>query len=151
MIDVSAALELVEADVRSALGEQLPDGDGFALEDAFDGWRDNPLADNDQTQVVVPWTWSGINAGLLGLDATGAPVMVRGLTVVFESDGTHLCHRYVDWLPALAQAGLILYTRPIRSVTDRYDERSMLQVPQYAAAAHEIAEARARFGLGGGT
>jgi hypothetical protein len=147
MIDVSVALELVEADVRNALQDQLPDGEGFAVDEQFDGWRDNPLADGDQTKVVVPWTWSGVNAGLLGLDATGAPVLVRGLTVIFEDGDDHLCHRYVDWLPVLAQAGLILFTRPLRSITERYSEEELLEIPDYQAAAEEIAAVREQFGF----
>jgi hypothetical protein len=146
-IDVDQALELVQIDVQSALQDQLPDGEGFALDDDFDGWRDDPFADDDQTKVVVPWTWSGLNAGLLGLDATNAPVVVRGLTIVFEDGGNHLCHRYVDWLPALAQAGIILFTRPLRSITEKYDEDELREIPEYAAAAEEIAEIRERFGL----
>ncbi len=147
MIEVDVALELVEADVRNALQEQLPDGEGFALDDAFEGWRDNPFADADHTKVVVPWTWSGRNAGLLGLDATGAPVVVRGLTVIFEDGDQHLCHRYVDWLPVLAQAGLILFTRPLRPITERYSEEDLLAIPDYRSAAEEIAAVREQFGL----
>ncbi len=147
MIEIDQAIELVQIDVSSALQDQLPEGEGFALDEDFDGWRDDPLRDTDQTRMVVPWTWSGINAGLLGLDATGKPVVVRGVTIVTEAHGQFLCHRYVDWLPALSQAGIVLFTRPLRPITERYDEGELLEVPDYAAAAKEIAEVRERFGL----
>ena len=147
-IDVELALELVRADVENALREQLPDGEGYDYDRArFDGWRDNPFTNSDQTAFVVPWTWRGRNAGLLGLDATGLPVIVNGVTVVYEDGDNHLCHRYVDWLPVLQQAGLVLFTRPLRPVTEKYDEGELMEVPEYAAAAQEIAEIRERYGL----
>ena len=145
-MDVSIAIEQVEADVRSALGEQLPDGEGFALDDDFAAWRDGPFANPEQTTMAVPWTWRGRNGGLLGLDATNKEVLVRGLTVVEEGDGEFLCRRYVDWLPALEQAGILLFSRPIRSIDERYGSGALDEIPEYAEAMEEIARARARVG-----
>jgi hypothetical protein len=146
MIDAADALAQVELDVSNALQEQLPDGEGFALDaDVYERWRDDPFTTQERTYLVVPWTWSGRNAGLLGLDGTGNEVVVNGLTVIFEDeDGAVLCQRYVDWLPALQQAGVILFTRPIRSLSERVDEDALMAIPEYADAVREIREAEER-------
>ena len=144
-MDLSTAIEQVEADVRSALGEQLPDGEGFGLDDDdFDAWRDDPFQSSDATKVVVPWTWSGRNAGLFGLDATNREVVLRGITVVEEDGDGFLCRRYVDWLPAFEQAGLVMYTRPIRSIDERYGPGELSGIPEYEEALEEIRRAHGK-------
>ena len=137
-MDVSTAIEQVEADVRSAFLGQLPDGEGFALDDDFDAWRDDPFQSAESTKMVVPWTWSGRNAGLFGLDATNRDVVVRGITVIEEDGDGFLCRRYVDWFPAFEQAGLIMYTRPIRSIDERYGPGELSGIPEYDEALEEI-------------
>jgi hypothetical protein len=146
-MDVSIAMEQVEADVRSAFTEQLPDGEGFQLDEEFDAWRDDPFQSSDTTKVVVPWTWSGRNAGLLGLDATNREVVLRGITVIEEDGDGFLCRRYVDWLPAFEQAGLVMFTRPIRSIDERYGEGELRGIPEYEEAMEEIARVRDDLGL----
>jgi hypothetical protein len=141
-MDTSTAIEQVEADVRSALGEQLPDREGFAVDDEHEGWHDSPFATDDGSKVVVPWIWRGVNNGLLGLDATGKEVIVRGITVIEEDGDAFLCRRYVDWLPALEQAGIVLYTRPIRSIDQRYGPGQLSDIPEYEEAMQEIARAQ---------
>jgi hypothetical protein len=142
-MDVSTAIAQVEDDVRAALREQLPDGEGFAIDTDFSEWPGAPLATEDRTAMAVPWTWSGINAGLLGLDGTGAEVVVHGLTVI-EEDGpsSFLCRRYVDWLPALEMAGIIIYSRPIRSIYQRYNPDDLAAIGEYQEALEEIARVR---------
>jgi hypothetical protein len=142
-MDVSTALELVEADVRNAFGEQLPDGEGFDVDRDFDGWRDAPFETSDHSKVVVPWTWGGRNSGLLGLDATNRDVLIHGITVIEEDGGSFLCRRYVDWLPALGQAGILLDTRPIRPIDERYGPGELSAIPEYEEALEEIARVRA--------
>ena len=137
-MDVSTAIEQVRADVASALGEQLPEGEGFDLDDDFDAWRDDPFQSSESTKIVVPWTWSGRNAGLFGLDATNREVVVRGITVIEEDGDEFLCRRYVDWLPVLAQAGLIIFTRPIRSIDERYGSGELSEIAEYEEALEEI-------------
>ena len=146
-MDVGIAIEQVEADVRSALGEQLPDGEGFGLDQDFEAWRDEPLANPEQTGMAVPWTWHGRNAGLFGLDATNREVVVHGMTVVEEDGGTFVCRRYVDWLPAMEQAGLIMFTRPIRPIEERYEPGALDGIPEYDEAMGEIARVRDELGL----
>jgi len=145
-MDVSTAIDLVKADVDGALAEQLPDGEGFELDPEFDGWRDDPFASTEATKLAVPWIWHGRNAGLFGLDATNREVVVRGLTVIEEDSGSFLCRRYVDWLPVLAQAGLIIYTRPIRSIDERYGPGELTGIPEYEEAVDEIRRVREQVG-----
>ncbi|MFL6203890.1 MAG: hypothetical protein ACJ739_00920 [Acidimicrobiales bacterium] len=148
-MDVTTAIEQVEADVRSAFSEQLPEGEGFALDDDFAAWRESPFANPEQTAMAVPWTWSGRNAGLLGLDATNAEVVVRGMTVIEEDGGGSLqCRRYVDWLPALEQAGIVIFTRPIRSIDERYGTGELSGIPEYEEAMEEISRVRKDLDLG---
>ncbi len=141
-MDTDTAIERVAEDVRAALGEQLPDREGFAIDDEYEGWRDTPFATADESKVVVPWVWRGVNNGLLGLDSTGKEVVVRGITVIEEDGDQFLCRRYVDWLPALEQAGIVLYTRPIRSIDQRYGPGQLSDIPEYEEAMQEIARAQ---------
>jgi|GEM_PF-3855442 len=149
MIDPNVAINAVEEDVAVALREQLPDGEGFALDDAFPGWADNPLSDSDSTAVVIPWRWDGRNAGLLGLAATRRPITVRGVTIVTEDRDELLCQRYVDWLPALSQAGIALFTRPIVELSTVYTDEELRETPELAEALDEIQRVRDQFGLSG--
>jgi hypothetical protein len=136
MVDVSRAIKAVRFDVASALDTQLSEGEGWKVDEEFTAWEDDPPRNGDSSAVVIAWTWNGTNDGLFGLARTGRHVTVRGLTVVTDappddppvdvdpdddSDFRDLrCHRYVDWLPALAQAGITLFTRPIVELDPRF-------------------------------
>ena len=121
MIEAERARDEVEKDVTGALGEQLPDGRGFALDEAFPNWLLDPLADDGSDTIAVPWTWHGRNEGLFQLAATHREVTLRGITVVTDGGTDLICQRYIDWLPALQEAGIVLYTRPIVASTREFD------------------------------
>lgn len=134
MIDPAEALDAVQTDVETALARQVRATDGFRVRDDIGGTADDPLTNADATVVVVPWEWSGTNAGLFGLDPTNRAVTVRGVTIVTEGENGLLLHRSVDWLEVMAQAGIAVNTRPIVDIRDGYDEDSLRAVPELAEA-----------------
>jgi hypothetical protein len=141
MIDADRARSEVEKDVAAALGGQLPDGNGFSIDDAFPEWEVNPMADDGSNTVAVPWTWHGMNEGLLGLAATHREVTLRGVTVLTERGPDLMCQRYVDWLPALQQAGIVLFTRPIVESTRPFSADELAD-PDLKGLVDEIAALR---------
>jgi hypothetical protein len=144
MIRAREAIDQVQRDVESALREQLPGGEGFALAAEFESLADDPLANAEETTIVVPWTWQGVNEGLLGLAPTRRPVTVRGVTVVTEGRDELMCERYVDWLPALAEAGIMISTRPIVDIRSVYSQEQIDEAPELRDALEELDRLRAR-------
>jgi hypothetical protein len=146
MIEAERARDEVQKDVTNALGAQLPDGRGWELDEAFPRWERDPLSDDESGTVAVPWTWHGMNEGLLGLAATHREVTLRGLTVVTERGQDLLCQRYVDWLPALQQAGIVLFTRPIVQSTREFSTQELDDDPDLADLVAEVATLREALG-----
>ena len=144
MIDPEVAIDAVAEDVAAALREQLPEGEGFHLDEAHPRLREDPLSDAEGTAVVVPWVWDGVNAGVLGLAPTNRRVQVRGVTIVTEGRDGLLCQRYVDWLPVLTQAGITIFTRPIVELATVYGEDELRRSPELAEALDEIERAKSR-------
>jgi len=146
MIEAERARDEVQKDVEAALSEQLRPGRGFALDEVFSAWLQDPLQDDAGSVVVVPWTWHGENEGLLGLAATHREVTLRGITIVSEQGPELLCQRYVDWLPALQQAGIVLFTRPIVQSTREFAAEELADSEDLANAVDEIATLRQTLG-----
>jgi len=153
MIDIEKAKRAVRRDVTRALQDQLPAGEGWSFDQAFPEWEDNPPRNSDDSAVVVSWTWEGTNEGLLDLAPTHRPVKVRGITVVTEGpprpveeqdpdeDFSELrCHRYVDWLAVLEEAGIMVYTRPIEEFDRRFRRRADLDPDDAAEVEAALAE-----------
>lgn len=117
MPDPSEALELVQRDVERGVGEWLSpddvDGAGFRVLEPFDR-EPNPIAAPDGGPVAIPWAWVGRHTGdVMGYLPTGQIVEVRGVTLVRDTEKGPAFSRFIDWVGALGDMGVTVFTRPV--------------------------------------
>ena len=89
------------------------DGAGFRLLEPFDR-EEVPINSSQTGTVVIPWAWRGRHDGdVMGFAPTGRVVDVHGVTLVRDTDDGPKYSRFVDWISALAQMGVGLFSRPV--------------------------------------
>jgi len=111
MPDPSEALELVQRDVEQGVGEWLSpdnvDNAGFRVLEPFDR-EPNPIAAPDGGPVAIPWAWVGRHTGdVMGYLPTGQIVEVR------DTEKGPAFSRFIDWVGALGDMGVTVFTRPV--------------------------------------
>lgn len=118
MPEPGEALELVIEDVTRGIGEWLRadddiPGSGFRLLEPFE--RDAEQLRNAETgTVVVPWGWTGRHDGdVMGVTPTGRIIDIHGVTLVRDTEQGPQFSRFVDWISALGQMGVGLFSRPV--------------------------------------
>ena len=142
MDDPGKIVELVGTDLNSVFEETLRSGDdgaGFQLANVTSFAEDTLIADPDGRVALVAWEWHGRHEGLFGVDATGEPVIVRGVTLVDYVGGggdEPVLHRYVDWLDVMAQIGITVNPRPIVDVRRAFE--NALEVEDIKDATSDI-------------
>jgi hypothetical protein len=105
-------------DVEVGIGEWLRadediDGAGFRLLEPFDREADQ-LRNAETGTVVIPWAWVGRHDGdVMGFTPTGRVIDVHGVTLVRDTEDGPKYSRFVDWVSALGQMGVGLFSRPI--------------------------------------
>lgn len=118
MPDPGEALALVRDDVERGMGEWLRadtgiDGSGFRLLEPFDA-EEVPINSTQTGTVVIPWAWLGRHDGdVMGVTPTGRVIEVHGVTLVRDTDDGPRYSRFVDWVSALGQMGVGLFSRPV--------------------------------------
>jgi hypothetical protein len=119
MPDPSEAIELVARDVESGMGEWLrADVDsleraGFRVLEEF-ARDENGIRGAESGTVAVPWAWVGRHdADVMGFAPTGRVIELRGVTMVRDTEDGPAFTRFVDWITALGQMGISLWTRPV--------------------------------------
>jgi hypothetical protein len=116
--DPGEALALVRDDVERGMGAWLLaddeiDGAGFRLLEPFDS-EEVPINSTQTGTVVIPWAWRGRHDGdVMGFAPTGRVIDVHGVTLVRDTDDGPTYSRFVDWVSALGQMGVGLFSRPI--------------------------------------
>jgi hypothetical protein len=120
------ATDIVHRVVAEGLGALVAprgDGHGFVQPDGFESIGDEPIADEQDRVVAVPWEWRGVHVeALLGVASTQRDVVVRGVTLVTGEEGAELLHRYIDWADVLQQLGARVFGRPLVDVVDRWGD-----------------------------
>jgi hypothetical protein len=112
------AVNMVQRDVEQGIGAWLVpaddvDGAGFRVQARFerDGGR---LGNGDTGTTAVPWAFRGRHEyDVMGFLPTGRVVDVQGVTIVHETPDGPQFARFVDWVGALSQMGVSLFTRPV--------------------------------------
>ncbi|MGH9275341.1 MAG: hypothetical protein ACRDZU_11905 [Acidimicrobiales bacterium] len=118
MPDPIEALALVRDDVERGMGDWLRadeeiDGAGFRLLEPFDV-EDVPINSAQTGTVVIPWAWVGRHDGdVMGFTPTGRVIDLHGVTIVRDTDDGPRYSRFVDWVSALGQMGVGLFSRPV--------------------------------------
>ena len=101
----SQAEEIVAGDVIDGLAEQFaPAGPGFQLISGPE-WE-TPITNGDVTVVVWRFTATP-TAALVGNSITAEEVRIEGTTHVIGDLGDPTLMRYVDWISAYSNLGLI--------------------------------------------
>jgi hypothetical protein len=118
MPDPGEALELVMDDVERGMRAWLSVDDdleasGFRLLEPFDREPDQFRNDETGTAVIV-WAYRGRHAGdIMGIVPTGRIIDVHGVTIVRDTEEGPRYSRFVDWITALGEMGVGLFSRPI--------------------------------------
>jgi hypothetical protein len=131
MPDPEEARELVRQDVEIGFGSWLrSDADvdraGFRILEPFDA-ETEPIMNHESGTVVIPWAWVGRHeavesdddggphppADAMGYLPTGRVVEVRGVTLVRDTEDGPAFSRFVDWVSALADIGVVVSPRPV--------------------------------------
>jgi hypothetical protein len=119
MPEAQDALELVAQDVQEGMGRWLRADDdsieraGFRVLEPFDVEREGIRGPETGT-VAVPWAWVGRHEeDVMGFAPTGQVVELRGVTLVRDTEAGPAFSRFVDWVSALGQMGVGLWTRPV--------------------------------------
>jgi hypothetical protein len=139
MPNLSTSVDLVERDVIEGLSRSIEprDGSGFSLADGFEFVGDSPITDPEERVVVVPWRWIGQHVEpILGVQASGRVLEVRGVTMVTGDEGDELLHRYIDWAEVLLQLEVRFYERPVVDGLERWGDE-LREVDQFARLAGE--------------
>lgn len=110
-------VEAARLDVESVMSQLFsPDPvDAFVVDELPDGSA-GVIADHerDDPPVAVVWTFRGTHdRDGAGIDATGASVTIRGVTVLSGRPGHREYRRFVDWADVAGQVGLTLGRRPM--------------------------------------
>ncbi|MFZ6005134.1 MAG: hypothetical protein ACOYXM_14505 [Actinomycetota bacterium] len=112
------AHDLVRQDVERGIGEWLRaddevDSPGFRLLEPFDDPSD-PLVSPNTGTVAVPWAWVGRHVhDVMGYLPTDRVIEVRGVTIVRDTESGPAFSRFVDWVSALAQMGVVVSSRAV--------------------------------------
>jgi hypothetical protein len=132
-------VDLVRRDVFEGLSNSIEprDDDAFALAEGFEFIADSPVSDADGRVAVVPWRWRGAHVQpILGIEASGRELLVRGVTLITGGEEEELLHRYVDWADVLQQLDARFYPRPVVDGLARWHDE-LLEIDQFAALAED--------------
>jgi hypothetical protein len=153
-IEPMQAVEAVRSDVETVLGARLSmdvQNGGFALAEPATFTNELPIQDPDGRVSVVVWEWKGIDVGLFNdperdehrrrIAPSGAEVIVRGVTLVTETEDGPLLHRYVDWLDVFSQVGITVSPRPIVDVRKVWTDEQIRELDRLVAEEEEGAQA----------
>ena len=112
------AEDLVRRDVEEGIGSWLladesVEGAGFRLLEDL-GLEDGHLTNSDAGTVAIPWGYRGRHErDVMGLLPTGRIIDIKGVTLVHETSDGPRFSRFVDWIGALGQMGVGLFSRPV--------------------------------------
>lgn len=137
MPNVSTVIDLVHRDVHEGLSGSIEprDGEGFAVGEGFEFVADAPIADPEGRVAVVPWQWRGVHVQpVLGVQASGRALVVRGVTLVTGDEEAELLHRYIDWADVLQQLDARFYERPVVDGLERWHDE-LLEVEEFTRLA----------------
>jgi hypothetical protein len=100
-----AAIRAAEIDATLILGKYFDGVPGKRF--AVDGDAETAVFTNAGSTAVA-WRWSGVHQRLFeGIEPTGRPVAVSGMTVFSSGEKKPTVRRYIDWQAVFAQLGSV--------------------------------------------